>query len=247
MIRFPGVSRRIVLTCCIAAMVVGCGGDNASTAPPTEHRVPGSPEGWVATGATFDIGLDYTTVHGGRAAAYVFSESAAENSGATVLQSIRADNYRGKRVRWSGWVRHTDLAGIGTGLWMRVDGPGEIASFDNMSDRSLSGTSDWHQISVVLDVPENAIGISLGILMHGNGTLLIDDLQLEVVGTDVPSTNQLEAPRPASSDSASIAGSYAGNPGAPVNLDFEGTAYPEVVQFLTAATSVRTRPTGSST
>lgn len=231
MIRSPHAVRRAVLTCCTAVMAAGCGGDSASTAPPTEHRVPGSPEGWGASGgSSFEIGLDYTTVHGGQAAAYFLNENSAEDRPAIVVQSIRADNYRGKRVRWSGWVRQTDLAGDRIGLWMRVDGPGEVASFDDMSDRPLAGTSDWHLISVVLDIPENAIGIALGVLMHGTGTLLFDDLQLEVVGTDVPSTNQLDAPQPASSDSATIADSYARMPLAPVNLDFEDVFTEEAVQ-----------------
>ena len=39
--------------------------------------------------------------------------------------------------------------------------------FDNFSSRPLTGTSDWHQVEIILDVPDDAIGIAFGALMIG--------------------------------------------------------------------------------
>src|SRR4029078_4855111 len=140
----------------------------------------------------------------------------------SITQSIRADAYRGRRVRWSGWVRPTGVGGIGAGVWMRVDGPGALLSFNNMSNRPILGSSGWTQASVVLDVPANAIGIALGVLLAGAGDLVVDDFRLETVGPEVPSTSLYSTPQPNGTDSATTVANYARQPATVADLDFEG-------------------------
>jgi hypothetical protein len=52
---------------------------------------------------------------------------------------------------------------------------------------------------VVLDVPQGATGIALGILLDGPGQVWLNSVNVEVVGTDVPVTGHLanlpEGPR----------------------------------------------------
>ena len=69
---------------------------------------------------------------------------------------------------------------------MRVDGNGGTLAFDNMQSRPIRGTTDWTLVSVVLDVPSDATGIAIGLLLSSPGEAWIDDASLEVVGTDVP-------------------------------------------------------------
>jgi hypothetical protein len=107
--------------------------------------------------------------------------------------------------------------GITSGLWMRVDDGQMTLAFDNMYDRPFAGTNDWTQVSVVLDVPENAIGITMGVIFNAEGRLFVDDLALQVVGLDVPPSTTI-APFPF--NTASL---YETAPIRPVNLDFEGT------------------------
>ena len=140
----------------------------------------------------------------------------------SINQNFAADSYRGKRIRWSGWVRYTGLGGSDIGLYLSVEAPHQYTGVDDMSNRSLSGTSGWRQISSVLDVPANALGITAGIVMAGGGTLTVDDMRLDVVGTDVPTTNTNTAPIPTYDDSAAVAAAYRLTGYAPTNLDFEG-------------------------
>jgi hypothetical protein len=151
---------------------------------------------------------------------YLNSLVSAPSTFATIVQSVRADAFRGRRVRWAGWVRHANVQGEGGGLWMRVDGPGTMLAFDNMLSRPLLGTSDWHEVSVVLDVPANALGITYGVLLSDAGDLTVDDLRLEIA-PDAALTDRLTGPIPAGVDSATIAATYARTAAAPVNLDFE--------------------------
>jgi hypothetical protein len=133
-------------------------------------------------------------------------------------QPIAADEYRGKRVRLSGWLK-TVNAGEAA-LWMRIDGEQRRLGFDNMSDRAVSGTTDWKMYSVVLDVPNDAKNIFLGVLLIGKGQTWADDLTFEVVDRNIAVTNPGSAKETAADDPA-----YAKIPKAtikrPVNLGFE--------------------------
>lgn len=221
--------RRLLLP--LLVILFACDGEEKLPADPGTQssgpqRVAGAPPGWfrAGDGAQFEVGRDYTQFRTGTAAAYLTSTSPSPEGFTTLMQQVKADGYRGRRVRWKGWVRHADLGGDGAGLWMRVDGPGTQLAFDNMGLRYLLGTSDWHEVAVVLDVPQSALGIALGVLLSGPGDLLVDDLRLEIVDDTVPSTDLLSAPEPMSSDSAEVAATYARTPVTPRNTSFEGAS-----------------------
>jgi hypothetical protein len=107
------------------------------------------------------------------------------------MQDFRADQYRGKRVRLSASVKTEDVQQW-AGLWMRVDkvSGGEPLAFDNMQDRPIQGTVEWHNYDVVLDVRQEATGIFFGVLLTGSGKVWLNGLQFEAVGQDVPTTGR---------------------------------------------------------
>jgi len=217
------LNRGVRLAILGAIALAACSGDNTS-APPASGRTSTIPAGWNAGSATgsYTFGTDHGTVHSGAAAAYLASAAASPTGFASIAQSIRADVFRGRRVRLSAWVRPTNVTGTGAGLWMRVDGPGATLTFDNMSNRPIVGTSGWQQVSDVLDVPANAIGIAFGVLLSAGGDVVVDDFKFNVVGTETPSTNLLTTPTPNGADSTTIAATYARESTTAVDLDFEG-------------------------
>ena len=108
-----------------------------------------------------------------------------------IMQSFAADNYLGKRLRFSALVKSEEIEGGWGGLWMRVDGRDrKITAFDNMQNRSIKGTTDWTRHLVVLDVSEEATDVSFGTLMSGKGQLWIADLKLEPVDHETPTTDR---------------------------------------------------------
>lgn len=219
-------SHRAAPLAAAAALVVAC----SDAAGPSERRFVVTPEAWFRAGLNptqYEIGIDSGNKHSGGAAAYMRSIRPAQNAAGVFMQQFRAADYRGRRVRWSAWLRPTGIAGVGAGLWMRIDGPGLTLGFDNMinGDRAILGTSDWRQVSVVLDVPSNAIGIAAGVLLAGTGEILVDDVGVEFVGTDVPVTDLNKGvPTASSLDSLEAESVYSRSPFAPSNLDFEGLA-----------------------
>lgn len=170
------------------------------------------PAGWIRAGShpgDYEMAVDPA---GGRTGAAAFIKSrtatpAGEGFG-TLMQQFTGEEYRGKRLRFSGYVK---AAGISNwaGLWMRVDGPAATAplAFDNMQGRPIKGTQDWRRYEIVLDVPSSATNIAFGILLAGPGQAWIDDLQFDVVGPNVPTTDLMAGPAAA--------------PRGPVNLNFD--------------------------
>ncbi|WP_373069433.1 hypothetical protein [Gemmatimonas sp.] len=89
--------------------------------------------------------------------------------------------------------------------------------------RAIDGTSDWLLYSVVLDVPGNPVGITIGALLNGVGTARVDDMRFEVVDGTVATTGTSTAGAP-TLDSTATTNFYARLPSRPENLDFEGVA-----------------------
>jgi hypothetical protein len=151
------------------------------------------PAGWHAVGgATGDyaLGADLSRRDGGQGlgGGTIRSLVGDPRGFASMQQSIRADLYRGQRVRLSGFVK-TGAPMTGTAaLWMRVDGPARSESNDYMKHRPVAQATDWARYDVVLDVPRDAVGISFGVLLDGPGQVWLDDVALEPVGRDVALT-----------------------------------------------------------
>jgi hypothetical protein len=151
------------------------------------------PHGWRAgdlEGASKDyvVGVDSSCFHSGRAAAYIRALNDEPEGFGALSQRFQAHGFLGSRLRLSGYIRVSGVTGW-AGLWMRVDGrDGELQKLDNMEQRPVKGTSEWVRRDVVLDIPANAYAIAIGCILIGPGRVWMDDLELTVVGPDVPTT-----------------------------------------------------------
>jgi hypothetical protein len=118
---------------------------------------------------------------------------------ATLMQSISAEDYRGRTLRLTADLRGDDV-GYGT-LWMRVDpqGGGKSLRFDNMlmreKDGALSGRFGWTERSIVLEVPDEAGTIHYGPMLKGSGQLWARNLRLDTVPATTATTDTRNFPR----------------------------------------------------
>lgn len=140
---------------------------------------------WMKKGSRpdeYETGIDDSITYSGKRSAFIQSIVQQASGFGTLMQSFKADDYRGKRVRFAAAVKTTDVSSW-AGLWMRVDGPrrNESLAFDNMEKRPIVGTTDWHMYEVVLDVPTEATSLSFGILVHGNGHAWLSGVRFEEV------------------------------------------------------------------
>lgn len=166
-----------------------------------------TPRGWYtyvsgAPASDYVIGTETSTRAPNANSAFIRAKPEGSQGFASLMQTVDAAAYQGKRIRLSGYLRTKD-AGKGA-LWMRVDGADKKpAAFDNMDDRAQQGDQPWKLVNVVLDVPENARDIAFGVMLQNQGEVWADGLKFEAVGKDVPVTGSAHALSPA-----------------PVNLDF---------------------------
>ena len=173
------------------------------------------PRDWGGGGGGYELSRDDTVKHGGKASGSVRSTGNAAGGFGTFTQAFRADQYRGKRLRMTGYVKTEGVEGW-AGLWMRVDGKDKTGlAFDNMQTRPVKGTTAWKQYELVLDIPEEAEEIYFGFLVAGKGQGWVDDLAFEVVGKDVATTGLPLQP------TDRVGELVKDLPGEPRNIDFE--------------------------
>lgn len=148
--------------------------------------------GWFLEGtnaADFIAGIDRQATVDAKPSLYLKNTKAAGT--ASLVQAIRPDNYRGKRVRFGGQLRARDVTGR-AGLCMHVDYYGMVQCEDrNRND--VQGAAEWRRFAIVLDIPAGSDRISFGVQLTGPGQVWMNDLTFDVVGRDVPTTGSIVA------------------------------------------------------
>jgi hypothetical protein len=148
------------------------------------------PRGWSLAGTKptqYAVGVDEGQLYQGHPSAFLKSMTPSGDGFGTLMQTVRAERYTGKRVRLSGNVKSQEAASW-AGLWMRIDQGKEVVAIDNIQDRATKGTTGWQMYEVVLDVPQGSTGISFGILLDGGGEVWLNSTKFEVIGREVPVT-----------------------------------------------------------
>ena len=149
---------------------------------------------WIVTGSApekYQACIDTEIFHMGTKSATLFSvtDDIFEQEFGTIMQQISAKNYIGKRICFTGFVK-TKSVEQWCGLWFRIDGKsGTMLKFDNMQSRPISGTTEWNHYSCVLDVPKNGEILNLGILVCGKGQVWLDNVCLDEVDKNIPTTD----------------------------------------------------------
>lgn len=164
--------------CCIAAwLVLACASAWAIDEPPF-------PGGWQAdlSASQYRIGLDSENRHGGKAAGFIEPRVADPEPPAngSLLQTISAKNYRGKRLRFAAFVKTKDLdrwARLRTLVWNSSPD-----SNDSATSPEIKTDADWTRYQVEFSVADDAVTIECGLNLVGRGRVWIDDASLEVVG-----------------------------------------------------------------
>lgn len=114
-----------------------------------------------------------------------------EGQGAFLARWVPAGEYLGKRVRISTRLKleAADQASCGLGAWV------ENIFLDAASSPNLSGSTDWKDCTVVLDIPAGAERLELRVSMRGKGAVRSETFQIETVGRDVAVTPAWRPPR----------------------------------------------------
>ena len=170
------------------------------------------PTGWFAAGSkpkSYEMGIDKGAGKDGKNAATIKSIDKKIEGFGTLMQQSKPDKYLGKRIRMTGFVKSENVT-TWAGLWFRVDQAGsqQSLSFDNMGDRPIKGTTGWTKYEIVIYVPSNASLIAYGALMYCTVKIWFDNITIEIVDDNVPTTGSQNGKKSATQNE-------------PTNLDFE--------------------------
>ncbi len=124
--------------------------------------------------------LDSTVVHGGRYAGRLERKPGGPGS-AVILSMSLPVTFQGSTVELSGWLKTEGVNGF-AGLWLREDGRSGPVQFDNMQGRQLAGTTEWTRYRIQLPLDARSRTLWLGVLLAGDGTVWVDDMDLRVDG-----------------------------------------------------------------
>ena len=129
------------------------------------------------------VTIDSTVAHVGRRSVRLsdFWDGLVETR-IGVSQPFDARSLRGQRVRLSGWFKGDSLVGI---AYVKVFAQGlKSRVTQSPGAEMLSNTWDWQQISIELNVPDDAVIVwaHLQAQAPARGTVWIDDASFEVLG-----------------------------------------------------------------
>lgn len=210
--------RALLVAAHLAAVGVPCG---------KAQTLDSLPLGWQRRDTLFAspyrLQLDRQTRHNGLSSLRIQSDSGSAGGLEWITQRFLAQDFRGGRVRLTGYTRLTDTTS-GAGLSLGVEGSAGGTPTDNtLWWRRVRRTRDWQRHEIVLDIPSDATWIRIGVLFSGLGTAWIDHLEFSAVDSTVLPTGRLlptegvQPPPP-------------GLPRAPRNLDFEPAQLVAVAQ-----------------
>ena len=151
------------------------------------------PDGWGKYGTALDsynIGIDEKISSEGSKSAFIVSVEEKIEGFATLMQSVDAAPFRGKKIKMTGFAKSENIKGEGL-FWLRIDGEKkddgerpEVLGFDNMEDRPIKGTTDWTKYEIEMEVPDKSVELFYGSILSGKGKIWIDNISFQEVTDD---------------------------------------------------------------
>ena len=98
----------------------------------------------------------------------------------------------GKHICLTGWLKTSNVqnwAGAYLCIGTTDLGNNDWARLDGMRYRPIVGTTDWQQVKIVTDVPDQSCAIYFGPELFGPGEVWADDFQIALADPDDPITD----------------------------------------------------------
>jgi hypothetical protein len=174
--------KRIIIITAVLSFMFACEKNDSNKA--TE------PYGWFKSGNRYDnynIGTDNQNAQQGQKSGFIESVVDTTTGFGTLMQSCSEKNFKGERVKMTGYIQSFGSETTLTTMWIRVDDFDKriTADFDNMMDRPIIGTKLWTKCEIVFDVPESRCVINYGLILEGGGKAWIDNVSFEIVSSSV--------------------------------------------------------------
>jgi len=136
------------------------------------------PGGWVTYGSgNYQIAVDSSIVFSGKNSVCIEYSGDAPDFKAWALNF--SPDFGGKQIKLTGYIKTENVSDGYAGLWMRID---PSVAFDNMQNRGITGSTDWTQYEITLNLKSSANNIVVGGMLVGKGKMWLDKLEISVDG-----------------------------------------------------------------
>jgi C-terminal processing protease CtpA/Prc len=95
-----------------------------------------------------------------------------------IMTAIDAEKYRGKEIKYTGYVKLKEGTKGNGHLWIRIDKTDRSYGFFNNMDANPVKSNKWQQYEIIGSVDSLAKSIVFGCFLSGKGRLYVDKLQL---------------------------------------------------------------------
>lgn len=156
------------------------------------------PKNWQKAGANpvaYLVGIDKNIAYTGAQSAFLTSiaDNIEHNDNVVLTQVMLLDAYRGKRIRFSAFIKAQDVTGK-SGLWLQTSSEknNEIVEFANTDHDPIVGTVNWTRRSIVIDISELGHFLYFGAYLEGAGKVWVDGISIETIerNTELARYNQ---------------------------------------------------------
>lgn len=107
---------------------------------------------------------------------------------------------QGKEITIEGFIKTKNVVGQ-VGLLIRIDRDKDAIEFDNMSERSISGTTNWNQYKITLPYHNDADAIYIGGVISGTGQVWFDNFTVLIDGININDNIEIsQTTKPAAKD-----------------------------------------------
>jgi len=138
--------------------------------------------GWVLSGTEPErYSLEAVPREDASGRCAVLSSSSSQGGSGNIKQAIAAADVRGTTVRLSASLRTSGVEEW-AGLWLVALSSSGMLAMNTMSDSPVRGDHPWTDVEILLEIPESAKTLMLGLSLYGRGTVWIDDVVLEAAG-----------------------------------------------------------------
>jgi hypothetical protein len=194
----------------------------AKTTKPAEVAPLRLPKDWLVRGTAPDkylITSDKAHAMSGQSSVLIAAHdrNVAATTFASLLQSVVAEPWLGKRVVFTVNIEPGEWFGDDVAVWIRaLDASNVVISYNEWEAAYVK--KDWQKQSVAIDVPWSATEIAYGVNVHGSSKMWIDGAQFDAVDKNVEvGARNIPSRLGVTAQDASERGPLA----LPSNLDFE--------------------------
>ncbi len=155
--------------------VVSVVGDEVETTDDKFH-------GWYKRPGQYTIALDRDVQRNGHPTMRIASTTAGVSDWAYwIKDDYDVSKYLGKKMRVSAMIKTQGVPSYAQ-LSIRVMGRGfKYLIPESQGAKKIGANSDWTKYETVVDVPEKTELFSNGVILHGPGTIWVDDIRWEAV------------------------------------------------------------------